>query len=114
MKDKFVDDSAVENLSMSLANALIVDDQIALFAAAKYDHLLPWNANNFQVFALWHAKYFKDEIRDVNWSINLEYLVLVAMQVDLVGILSVAELARTDLVNSCRAVFKAVVSAATT
>ena len=48
-------DLAVENLSMPLADTLVVDYQIALLTAAENNDFVPRNANNFQILALWHA-----------------------------------------------------------
>ena len=95
-----------------VANALIVDHQIAALASSQCDDTITRHSNHLDILSLWHTKYLQHEVGDVFWPLDLEDLILLAIQVDLVGILRVAKLARAYLVDRCQGLLLVVIKAA--
>ena len=112
LQDKFVDQCAVEDFGMLLADALIVYDEVAFLTASEDYHFFSWDAYDFQIFAFRHAKHLQDQIGHFFRPIDFENFILLAVQINLIWVLGVAEFARADLINGRRAVFEAVVRAA--
>jgi len=86
---------------VAIADALIVDHQIASFAATECDDFVARHPNHFNVLGFGHAEHLQDEIGDLSRTLNLKNFVLFPVEIDLVWILRVAQLARTNLIN-CR------------
>ena len=94
---------------MFLTDRLVVDDQVTLDTTTQNDDLVSRNGQYLDVFAVERAKNFNDQIRRVLRSFNLEYFVLVAINVDIVRILRLAELTSIYLVHSRETVLVLVV-----
>ena len=112
LQDKFVNHGAVEDFGMLLADTLVVDDKVAFLAAPEYDNFFSRDAYDFQIFALRHAKHLQDQIRHFLGPIDFEDFILLAVQIYLIWVLGVAEFAGADLIDCRRAVFEAIVRAA--
>lgn len=112
LQDKFIDHCAVEYFSMLLTDALVVYDKVAFLTTPKDDDFFSRDAYDFQIFAFRHAKHLQDQIRHFFRPINFENLILLAMQINLIWVLGVAEFTGADLVNGRRAVLEAIVRAA--
>ena len=112
LQDEFVDHCAVEDFGMLLTDALVVNDEVAFLTTPEDYDFFSWDAYDFQIFALRHAKHLQDQIRHFFRPIDFENFILLAVQINLIWVLGVAEFARADLINRRRAVLEAIVRAA--
>ena len=97
---------------MLLADALVVNDEVAFLTTPEDDDFFSRDAYDFQIFAFRHAKHLQDQIGHFFRPIDFENLVLLSVQINLIWVLGVAEFAGADLINRRRAVLEAIVRAA--
>ena len=91
----------VEDLGVFLTDAVIIDDQITILTATQDNHFVSWDRNDFQIFAIQHTEHFKNDVRCAYGPVNFEYFILLAVEIDLVGVLRIAKFTGADLVDGC-------------
>ena len=96
-----------------VTDALIIDHEVRALAPAESDNTIAWHTNHLDILSLRHAKDFQNEVRDVLRTINLKYFVLLAVKINLVRVLGIAELARADLVDGREGLLLVIIKATT-
>ena len=59
LQDKFLDQRAINYPRVSIADALIIDNEIAVFTASKHDNFVTRHGDQLEILAIRHAKHFK-------------------------------------------------------
>ena len=55
LKDELIDDAAVEDLRMLVADALIIDLKVTVLTSAKYNDSIAWHSNHLKILTIRHA-----------------------------------------------------------
>ena len=55
LKDELIDDAAVEDLRMLVADALIIDLKVTFLASSKDYDSIAWNSKHLQILTIRHA-----------------------------------------------------------
>ena len=111
MQDESVDERTEKDLRVPIADALIVYHQIASFATTQSHDFVSRHPNDLDVLSFGHAQHLKHEVWHLLGSLNLEDLVLLPIQIDLIGILCVAQFAGANLVDRRQALGLIVIEA---
>ena len=55
LKDELIDDAAVEDLRMLVADALIIDLKVTFLASSKDNDSVAWHSNHLKILTIRHA-----------------------------------------------------------